>query len=54
MERESENPHSLSFQFELCNCRDGEVIFEKELSYNYSYFELRNLGTLVPKLQLPL
>ena len=27
--------------------RDGEVTFEKELSYNYSYFEPRNLGTVV-------
>ena len=29
------------------NTRDGEVTFEKELSYNYSYFEPRNLGTVV-------
>ena len=27
--------------------RDGEVTFVKELSYNYSYFQVRNLGTLV-------
>ena len=27
--------------------RDGEVTFEEELSYNYSYFQVRNLGTLV-------
>ena len=27
--------------------RDGEVTFQKELSYNYSYFKMRNLGTLV-------
>ena len=27
--------------------RDGEVTFEKELSYNYSYFQVRTLGTLV-------
>ena len=26
--------------------RGGEVTFEKELSYNYSYFLKRNLGTL--------
>ena len=25
--------------------RDGEVTFEKELSYYYSYFQMRNLGT---------
>ena len=25
----------------------GEVTFEKELSYNYSYFWIRNLGTLI-------
>ena len=27
--------------------RDGEVTFEKELSYSSSYFQVRNLGTLV-------
>ena len=27
--------------------RDGEVTFEKELSYSSSYFQMRNLGTLV-------
>ena len=27
--------------------RDGEVTFEMELSYNYSYFQVMNLGTLV-------
>ena len=26
---------------------DGEVTFEQELSYNNSYFQVRNLGTLV-------
>ena len=27
--------------------RDGEVTHEKEPSYNYSYFQVRNWGTLV-------
>ena len=27
--------------------RVGEVTFEKELGYNYSYFWVRNLGTLL-------
>ena len=27
--------------------REGEVTSKKELSYNYSYFLKRNLGTLV-------
>ena len=27
--------------------RDGEVTFEKELSYSSSYFQMRNSGTLV-------
>ena len=27
--------------------RDGEVTFEKELSSSSSYFQMRNLGTLV-------
>ena len=27
------------------NIRDGEVTFEKELSYSSSYFQMRNLGT---------
>ena len=27
--------------------KDGEVTFEKELRYNYSYFKVRYLGTLV-------
>ena len=31
----------------VVSVRDGEVTFEKELSYNYSYFLMRNLGTLV-------
>ena len=31
--------------------RDGEVAFEKEFSYNYSYFLTRNLGQLL-QLQL--
>ena len=29
----------------LVRGRDGEVTFEKELSYNYSYFRMRNLET---------
>ena len=39
---------SLSL-FSLCGGppRNGEVTLEKELSYNYSYFQVRNLGTLV-------
>ena len=27
--------------------RDGEVTLEKDLSHNYSYFKMRNLGTSV-------
>ena len=27
--------------------RDGEVTFEEKLSYNYSYFQMGNLGALV-------
>ena len=34
--------------------RDGEVTFEKELSFSSSYFQMRNLGTLVTQLHLPL
>ena len=33
--------------------RDGEVTFEEELSYNYSYFQVRNLGTLVTSVTVP-
>ena len=31
---------------------DGEVTFEKELSYNYSYFEPRNPGTVVTSVEV--
>ena len=34
----------------LASYRDGEVTFEKEISYNYSYFQMRNLGTLIIQL----
>ena len=34
--------------------RDGEVTFEKELRSSSSYFQMRNLGTLVTQLQLTL
>ena len=40
---------SLSERREMLDgtCRVGEITFEKELSYNYSYFWVRNLGTSV-------
>ena len=34
------------------SCRVGEVTFEKELSYNYSYFWVRNLGTSVTSVKV--
>ena len=40
-----DNVHLPSSQ--LLVARDWEVTFEKELSYNYSYFQMRNLGTSV-------
>ena len=47
-------PHVMMFvEYVVAeNCRnallrDGEVTFEKELSYSSSYFQVRNLGTLV-------
>ena len=38
---------SLSMPTDTTTCRDGEVTFENELSYNCSYFQVRNLETLV-------
>ena len=42
--------HTSGIQSQMI--RDGEVTFEKELSYNYSYLPMRSLGLL--QLQLPL
>ena len=37
----------LAMNIFVLPCRDGKVTFEKELSYNYSCFQVRNSGTLV-------
>ena len=49
--RRAASPLSLSWQTEGGGRRAGaqgwEVTFEKDLIYNYSYLQERNLGTLV-------
>ena len=51
LQTQTQSEHVASGYYLLS--KDGEVIFEEELSYSYSYFQVRNLGTFVTSVTVP-